>query len=63
MDVDIVIEELYMRIDKLRDNLNELCFTLDEDENCEEKLNLSQSLDVLIVEYMNRNINNHYIIG
>ena len=39
-------------IDELREVLNEMCITLDEKINHEERLIVSQYLDELIVEYM-----------
>lgn len=39
-------------IDTLRDILNEMCCTIDEREVNVEKLNVSNQLDTLIVEYM-----------
>ena len=53
-------QELETSIDALRDILNELCCTIDEWEVNIEKLNVSQQLDKLIVEYMGlkKQINN-----
>jgi len=45
-------QKLEASIDRLRDILNEMCCTIDEREVNIEKLNISQQLDTLIVEYM-----------
>lgn len=53
MQIDIIdIEELTNRIDEVRDVLNEICITIDENENKEDILNVSEYLDRLIVAYM-----------
>lgn len=45
-------DKLKTSIDILRAVLNEMCCTIDEREVSIEKLNVSQQLDNLIVEYM-----------
>jgi two-component system cell cycle response regulator len=53
MQIDIIdIEELTNRIDEVRDVLNEICITIDENENKEDILKVSEYLDRLIVTYM-----------
>lgn len=51
---NISIEKLQKCINELRDVLNELCVSSEETETNNEKLIVSQYLDELIVEYMNR---------
>lgn len=46
------LDRLKTCIDELREVLNEMCITLDEKINNEERLIVSQYLDELIVEYM-----------
>jgi len=49
---NITMEELNKRINELRDILNEICCTAQNDEIQEERLTASRNLDILIVEYM-----------
>ncbi|OPJ54675.1 hypothetical protein CLORY_45220 [Clostridium oryzae] len=42
-------------IENLRDILNDICVTIDDVENDNEKLIVSRCLDELIVEYMKQN--------
>lgn len=49
---NIDIKKLSDRINEIRDILNQICCTLDENEDKEEILKVSEYLDVLIVEYM-----------
>lgn len=51
------LERLKKCIDELREVLNEMCMTLDEKVNNEERLIVSQYLDELIVQYM-KQVNN-----
>ena len=46
-------QKLKIAIDSLRDILNEMCCTIDDRKVSIKKLNISQQLDILIVEYMN----------
>jgi two-component system, cell cycle response regulator len=46
------LDRLNKAIEELRDTLNEICCTVDENENDKERLIISQYLDNLIVEYM-----------
>lgn len=45
-------DNLIRNIDKLRDVLNEMCCTLDDQEINNDKLIVSQQLDKLIFDYM-----------
>lgn len=47
-------EELEKAIEELRDVLNEICLTAETAEELKERLIVSESLDRLIVKYMNR---------
>lgn len=49
---NIDIEELSQKINEVRDVLNEVCCTLDENQNNEDVLKVSEYLDQLLVEYM-----------
>jgi NTP pyrophosphatase (non-canonical NTP hydrolase) len=46
-------EELKKNIEELRDVLNEICLTAETSEELKERLSVSESLDKLIVKYMN----------
>lgn len=48
-------EELKKKIEELRDVLNEICITAETAEELKERLTVSESLDKLIVKYMNGN--------
>lgn len=48
------LDKLQKSINELRDVLNEICASTEETENSSEKLYVSQCLDKLIVEYMNK---------
>lgn len=48
------LDKLQKSINELRDVLNEICASTEETENSSEKLYVSQCLDELIVEYMNK---------
>jgi len=50
-------DELKKQIDELRDVLNEICATAQDSEGLEKRLLVSQHLDQIIVQYMNRDIN------
>lgn len=50
----INMERLEQCINELRDVLNEICSTLEETVENNERLIVSRLLDELIVEYMNR---------
>lgn len=54
MYVNSAEEELKVRINKLRDSLNEICTEIDEPTNIK-RLIISRELDKLIVEYMSLN--------
>jgi hypothetical protein len=54
------IAELKKSINELRDTLNELCATVSEVEDASKKLDMSQHLDELIVEYMYRMDNKNF---
>lgn len=47
------LDKLQKSINELRDVLNEICASADENENADAKLFVSRCLDELIVEYMN----------
>lgn len=49
---NLKLNRLKKCIDELREVLDEMCLTLDERVNNEERLIVSQYLDELIVEYM-----------
>ena len=48
-------EELKKNIEELRDVLNKICLTAETAEELKERLIVSESLDKLIVKYMNEN--------
>jgi hypothetical protein len=48
----IKLERLDKSIDEIRDVLNEISFTVEDNEYIKERLLVSQCLDELIVEYM-----------
>lgn len=45
-------EELRRNINELRDTLNEICVTVEDAEDLEKRLTVSQRLDELIIKYM-----------
>jgi two-component system, cell cycle response regulator len=51
---DIPLFSLNRKIEELRDTLNEICITTEKDNNRELRLNISEYLDELIVEYMKK---------
>jgi two-component system, cell cycle response regulator len=55
-NIDNELSILNSRIEEVRDVLNEMCISSDETVEDKQKLNMSQYLDELIVEYM-KNIN------
>lgn len=46
------LQELEMRIDELRNALNQMCCTIDRELHSANVVSLSQNLDELIVKYM-----------
>lgn len=52
--IDVKLERLKRQIDELREILNEICASSKGSEINREVLIISQSLDELIVEYMNQ---------
>jgi two-component system, cell cycle response regulator len=46
------LEKINKNIQELRDILNEICCTVVEDEKDKERLEVSEALDKLIVQYM-----------
>ena len=54
IDENINKKELKKDIEELRDILNEICVTAKTIEELEERLRVSQRLDILIVKYMNK---------
>jgi len=59
---NIYIGKLTQYINEVRDVLNEICITIDENENKEYILKVSEYLDELIIEYMKRSdTKNEYI--
>ena len=50
-------DELKKQIDELREVLNEICVTAEDSEGLKKRLLVSQHLDQIIVQYMNRDIN------
>lgn len=51
---DLDLEKLNNKIIELRDVLNEVCCTMDTEENYDIRLAKSQYLDELIVQYMKK---------
>lgn len=49
---DIKLANLTKEINELREILNEICYSLDESKTSPKILNISEHLDILIVEYM-----------
>ena len=50
-------DELKKQIDELREVLNEICVTAEDSEGLKKRLLVSQHLDQIIVQYMNKDIN------
>jgi hypothetical protein len=48
----LTLDKLNKNIEELRDVLNEICCTVEENKNSEERLIVSKCLDELIVDYM-----------
>lgn len=47
-------DELKKQIDELREVLNEICVTAEDAEGLKKRLRISEHLDKLIVDYMNK---------
>ena len=60
---NIEIEWLTKYINEVRDVLNEMCITMDENKNDDYILSVSKFLDELIVEYIKRTDTNNEYIG
>ena len=50
-------DELKKQIDELRDVLNEICVTAQDTEGLKKRLLVSEHMDQIIVQYMNKDIN------
>ncbi len=55
INVEIDKDEIKKNINSLRDTLNEICVTKDYAKEAKKRLILSQQLDELIVQYINKN--------
>lgn len=54
---DIDKDELKKQIEELREVLNEICVTAEDTDGLKKRLLVSEHLDQIIVQYMNKDIN------